>query len=268
VDDGQVGALQTTQRLAPASVADLTPADRLSVLLTATPSLRADFFANPMKSIGRILPPPKYWDYGKQGWRWLPWYWYRPLLYRRQRRTLAEQIFRHVSNEVVDKTLSSAINTDSVFDEFFAPIVRVSQRSYTSISFLSWITFFAGLALIGVGAYVGVSPPANVNSTVVASVFGGTGVVSALGSVFGMVVTRIREATSDVARVRVVLTAFATQLGQLRALVEGSTTAQKEPTVEAVVDVNKAISDALSVALQGMCEPASQPAGSGAKAAG
>ncbi len=192
--------LETTTRLTapPENVGD---ADRLAALLTATPSLRAQFFSNPMHAIGASLPPAKYWNYGEAGWqKWLPWYWYRPLLYRRQRRLLATEIFEKVSGEVVDQTLASSINTDSVFEEFFAPVVRVSQRSYSSVYILSWATFITGLALIAIGTYFGINPPANVNGTVVASVFGGSGAISSLGAVYGMAVSGIRQATSDLSR--------------------------------------------------------------------
>lgn len=251
-------ALATAARQAPTSK-KLTNADRLAALLTATPSLRAEFFASPMRTIGNSLPPPKFWSYGDAAWAWLPWYWYRPLLYRKQRRALAEEIFDKVAGQVVDQTLASAINTDSVFDEFFAPIVKVSQRSYSSVYFLSWAAFIAGLVLIGIGTYVGVHPPAHVDGTIVASIFGGSGAISALGSVFGMAVTGIRQATSDLGRVRVVLTAFATQLGQLRALYESSSTSTEVPTLQAVTDLNTAISTAMTTALAGMSAPTLAP---------
>jgi hypothetical protein len=51
----------------------LTGADYLAALLTATPSLRAQFFGNPIRTIGKALPPSKYWDYGvgsKMSFRW------------------------------------------------------------------------------------------------------------------------------------------------------------------------------------------------------
>jgi hypothetical protein len=177
------------------------------------------------------------------------------LLYRRERRDLASSVYDKIATQVLDQTLSASINTDSVFDEFFAPVARVSRRSYASVYSLSWLAFFAGLALIGVGTYFGIFPPKGVNATVVASVFGGSGAISSLGSVYGMSVTGIREATSDLARVRVVLTAFATQLGQLRALYEGSSTSQQQPTLDALLQLNTAIETAMTGALSGVGMP-------------
>ncbi len=183
---------------------------------------------------------------------WFPWFWYQPLRYRKARRILAKAVFNKVAGQVENQTLSSSINTDSVFDEFFSPIVRVSQRSFTSVYVLSWAAFVIGVGLIGIGAYIGIHPPKGINGTTVASIFGGSGAVSALGSVFGMAVSRIREATSDLARVRMVLTAFATQLGQLRAQFEGSSTSTAQPTFGSVLQLNQAIGAAMSGAIASM----------------
>jgi hypothetical protein len=241
------------------NVQGLTDADYLAVLMTATPSLRAQFFTNPIRAIGKALPPSKYWDYQGGSSMWFPWFWYQPLRYRKARRTLAKEVFDKVASQVENQSLSSSINTDTVFDEFFSPIVKVSQRSYTSVYLLSWSAFVIGVVLIGVGTYVGVHPPKGVDGTIVASIFGGSGAVSALGSVFAMAVKGIRQATSDLARVRVVLTAFATQLGQLRAQFEGSSTSEKQPTFGSVIQLNQAIATAMDGALVGMTISAADP---------
>lgn len=238
----------------------LTDADYLAALLTATPSLRAQFFGNPIRTIGKSLPPPKYWDYHGGSSMWLPWFWYQPLRYRRERRALAKKVFDKVAGEVENQTLSSSINTDSVFDEFFSPIVRASQRSYTSVYLLSWAAFVIGVGLIGIGTYIGIHPPKGINGTIVASIFGGSGAVSALGSVFAMAVNGIRQATSDLARVRVVLTAFATQLGQLRAQFEGSSSSTTQPTFGSVLQLNQAIGAAMDGAIASMVGSGSSPA--------
>lgn len=239
---------------------DLTDADYLAALLTATPSRRAQFFGNPIRAIGKALPPSKYWDYKEGSSMWLPWFWYQPLRYRRARRTLAKAVFDKVAGQVQNQTLSSSINTDSVFDEFFSPIVGASQRSYTSVYVLSLAAFVVGVGLIGIGTYIGIHPPKGVDGTIVASIFGSSGAVSALGSVFAMAVNGIRQATSDLARVRVVLTAFATQLGQLRAQFEGSSTSTTQPTFGSVLQLNQAIGEAMGGALTGMAGNGSSPA--------
>ena len=244
----------------PARAGGVTDADYLAALLTATPSLRAQFFGNPIRAIGKALPPSKYWAYEGGSSMLLPWFWYQPLRYRKARRALAKAVFDKVAGQVENQKLSSSINTDSVFDEFFSPIVRASQRSFTSVYVLSWAAFVIGVGLIGIGTFIGIHPPKGINGTVVSSVFGGSGAVSALGSVFGMAVNGIRQATSDLARVRVVLTAFATQLGQLRAQFEGSSTSTTQPTFGSVIALNQAIGEAMGGAITSMAGNSSDPA--------
>lgn len=256
----EISVLTTEIRLdKPVVNAILTDADYLAALITATPSLRAQFFGDPIRTIGKALPPSKYWNYQGGSSMWCPWFWYQPLRFRDARRRLAKEVFDKVAGQVENKSLSSSINTDSVFDEFFSPIVKVSQRSYTSVYLLSWAAFVIGVGLIGIGTYVGVHPPKGVDGTIVASIFGGSGAVSALGSVFALSVNGIRRATSDLARVRVVLTAFATQLGQLRAQFEGNSTSTTQPTFGSVVQLNKAIADAMDGAITGMAGNDSGP---------
>jgi hypothetical protein len=152
--------------------------------------------------------------------------------------------------------LSSVVNTDAVFEDFFAPIVRVSQRSFTSVFALSWAAFFAGPGLIGSGVYITIHPPSSGDSTVVASVFGGSGAVSALGAVFAMAKEGIRDAALDHARLRAVLTALATQLGQLRAVAERPVEELGTPLhLEPVEKINSEITRAMKAALEMIPSP-------------
>jgi hypothetical protein len=238
----------------------LTEAEALATLLTATPNLRARFLANPTREAGKSLPPVKYWNYSPPpGWRWLPWYWLgSPFRYREERARLAKAILEQMTREVKDQKITAAVNTDSVFEEYFAPIVRVSQRSFSSVYLLSIAAFVAGLGLIGVGAYIAVSPRSGTNSTVVASVFGGSGAISALGAVYAMATRGIRDATLDHARVRLVLTAFATQIGQLRAIIERSPGDEKQTIDELIAHagaLNNSIKTSMEAALIGIPSP-------------
>jgi hypothetical protein len=194
-------------------------------MLTSTPSLRAKFFADPARQAGRSLPPAKFWDYSPPRRGWLPWNWYgSPFRYRQQRALLAKSVLNEVAGHLKSsdkgQAIAASVSTDAVFEEYFAPIVRVSQRSFTSVYYLSIAAFITGLSLIGIGTYLAVVPHTGTNSTVVSSIFGGSGAVSALGAVYAMATRGIRGATLDHARVRLVMTAFATQLGQLRAAIE------------------------------------------------
>lgn len=228
--------------------------ERLATVLTATPNLRAKFFANPTRAIGRNLPPVKYWEYGDD-YGWLSWI-KRYRWHRKLRALLAEAIVLKIAERVSNKQLSSTVNTDAVFEDFFAPIVRVSQRSFTSVFVLSWAAFLAGLGLIGSGVYVALTPQASVDSTVVATVFGGSGAVSALGAVFAMAKEGIRDAALDHARLRAVLTGFATQLGQLRAVAERPVEQlAKPPDLEPVERINKDITKSMEAALKMIPSP-------------
>lgn len=104
--------------------------------------------------------------------------------------------------------------------------------------------------MIGFGIYLAIEPPGSSNSTVVSTVFGASGAVSALGAVYAMATQGIRNAALDHARLRAVLTGFATQLGQLRAIAEQPPT---EPIpgerVKSAQKVNMAISEAMKTAL-------------------
>ena len=219
----------------------------LALVLTATPNLRARFFADPTKAIGQRLPARKYWEYDLQTSPWKFVGRWREL--RRTRAGLAQKIVCSIAGDIRCKKLSSAINTDAVFEEFFAPIVRVSQRSFNTVFLLSCGTFLAGLSLIGCGVYVAVTS-SETNSTVVASIFGASGTIGALGSVYAMAKQGIREATIDHARLRMVLTAFATQLGQLRALAERPPVPEaKPPEVDDITKINDAIAVSMSGAV-------------------
>jgi hypothetical protein len=228
----------------------------LAALLTATPNLRARLFADPTRQAGTSLPPAKYWSYRPSGPGWLPWNWYgSPFRYRLERAALAKRVLDEITSQVGSddkgQGITASVSTDSVFEEYFAPIVKVSQRSFTSVFYLSIAAFIAGLSLIGIGSYIAIVPHAGTNSTVVASIFGGSGAISALGAVYAMATRGIREATLDHARVRLVLTAFATQLGQLRAIIEtpprqDATTAQ---------ELNDAIGKSMNAALAGIPSP-------------
>lgn len=218
--------------------------ERLAKLLTSTPSARAKLFANPTRYVGRSMPPDRYWEYPEVSDSWWPltkW-----LQFRRGRRRLATQVLADIAEQIGNDGLASTVNTDAVFEEFFTPIVKTSQQSFSSVFLLSWAAFFAGLGLIGVGSYIAISPPAKVDSTVVSSIFGGSGAISALGAVYTMAKQGIREATLDHARLRMVLTGFATQLGQLRALAEAST----KPTA-ADLDMAEKINAAVTSAMDG-----------------
>jgi hypothetical protein len=236
-------------------------AQRLATLLAATPGLRAKFFANPTK-LGRQLPARKYWDYGIDPglFPWHPMEFFRQRHYKRAR--LARQTLELIAARIDEGKLSSSVNTDAVFEDFFRPIVRVSQRTFNAIFVLSVLAFFVGSGLIGAGIYIAIYPPPEGNSTILGSVFGGTGAVSALGAVYTMATQGIAKASTSHVTLRIVLTAFATQLGQLRAIAEETPGPGKDPLppdktkkkLAVAWAVNQAIEDAMSEAVKKISE--------------
>ncbi|MHB8380634.1 MAG: hypothetical protein ACYDB2_12125 [Acidimicrobiales bacterium] len=226
----------------------------LTALLLSTPSLRARFFANPTTEVGRNLPPAKSWNYSRPDWAWLPWYWPgSPVRYRQERKRLARAILIDIERQINDLKLKASVNADSIFEEYFAPIITVSQRTFSTVYVLSIAAFVAGLSLIGVGSYVGIVSPPGANSTVVASIFGGSGAISALGSVYTVATSGISDSMKDLARIRLVMTSFATQLGQLRAIIEKDLSPDDLKTAAAVADtVNGYIQDEMTAALTGL----------------
>jgi hypothetical protein len=104
----------------------------------------------------------------------------------------------------------------------------------------------------------GTDARAGADSTVLASVFGGSGAISALGAVYAMATQGIRDATLDHARVRVVLTAFATQIGQLRAIIERPPGSEKQ-TIDQLIahasKLNESIETSMGAAIKGIPSP-------------
>jgi hypothetical protein len=194
----------------------------LATVLTASPSLRAKLFANPTTAIGKELPPRKYWDSGIDP-RWFGKKAYQRFLARRSYRAqLAKAVLENLADRVEHKELAATVNTEAVYEEFFEPVVRAAQKSFVWVLRLSVAAFFVGVGLIAAGVYVAVHPPPKIDATIVGSIFGGSGAISALGAVFAMVVRGISTATTNHAKLRPVLTGFATELGQLRAYAEPS----------------------------------------------
>jgi hypothetical protein len=231
-----------------------TDAQILTELLLSTPSLRARFFANPTNEVAKYLPPAKSWNYSRPSWAWLPWYWPgSPVRYRQERKRLAKAVLIEIETQIKGLKLKASVNADSIFEEYFAPIISVSQRTFAAVYVLSIAAFCAGLCLIGVGAYVAIALPSGTNSTVMASIFGGGGAISALGSVYTVATSGMQNAMSDLARIRLVMTAFATQLGQLRAIIEKDPTPGDLTTAATAANlVNEYIQSEMTAAIAGL----------------
>lgn len=222
-------------------------------MLTATPSARAKLFANPVRYVVKNLPARRYWRYTEMPYdrhllrRWLD--------VRNARKLLAQALLMHIAGEVKGKKLAATVNTDAVYEESFAPIVRVSRQSFTSVFALSLGAFVAGLGLIGSGVYIAIFPPSAGNSTLLASIFGGSGAISALAAIYTLATSGIRDATLDHARLAMVMTSAAAQLGPLRALAD-TVQETSSPKLTSVTAINQAVTLAMDDALNHIPQPA------------
>jgi hypothetical protein len=184
-----------------------TARDTLVTLLTASPSLRAEFFADPETAIENHLPSAKNWDSGLDP-TWLGFNWFahrtreRRLCRRLYRARLGKALLEELAKRVKAQHLSATINTEAIYEEYFAPAVRASQRSFDWTIRLSIAVFVVGCLLIASGVVVALHPVNGVDSTILASIFGGSGAISALGGVYATVLRGMSGATTDHARLR------------------------------------------------------------------
>jgi hypothetical protein len=109
-----------------------TNVENLALILTATPNLRARFFADPTKAIGKGLPARKYWDYQLTTNPWKFVGRWREL--RRTRAVLAQDVVLSIAGQISEQQLLSTINTDAVFEEFFAPSCAFHNEAFIPFS--------------------------------------------------------------------------------------------------------------------------------------
>jgi hypothetical protein len=218
--------------------------DTLVALLTASPSLRAEFFADPDQAVGSHLPSFKNWDSGLDPSRLgFNWFGKRARVLRVCRRLyrarLGRAVLEEIAKKVKDQKLSATINTEAIYEEYFAPAVRASQRSFDWTIRLSIAAFVMGCLMIAAGVAVALHPVEGVNATVLSGIFGGGGAISALGGLYATVLRGMSGATTEHARLRVVLTGFATELGQLRGCVENISTDGVPKTLTDITEITK-----------------------------
>src|SRR5207244_1472336 len=126
-------------------------------------------FANPTKMVGKQLPARKYWDYEIDPYYLIrhPWRFF--AMRHLYRATLAKQTLEEIAVRIDKAKLLAVVNTDAVFEDFFGPIVKVSQRTFTGVFWLSVLAFGVACGLLGAGVYIAIYPPASGDSTVISS---------------------------------------------------------------------------------------------------
>jgi hypothetical protein len=211
--------------------------------------MRARFFADPARHADRSLPPhdffdrepaPRFWAFKERKWRRKELEW--------KRRRLAQEVLKQIVKSVNDGTLTAAVNTDSVYEEYLAPLANASRRALQTAYWLSWGAFVVGVILIGVGIWLVLNPVPD-SEFVVASLLG-TGAISSLGAILGMALRGTRSATTDHVRLHLVLTAFAGQLGAIRAMSEMKDDhTSTDELASRLTEVNRQTSDILREAM-------------------
>ncbi len=182
--------------------------------IAANPAIRARYLKDPYAAVEQAVPARPPLGLGILG----------PLRILspgvdKETKQLREEVLAAVTEVTKDEPETASMrHAEAVMEQFFQAAIRNPERSFLSILGMSGLTFVVGLALVGVGVYVGLAGGDTTQDTVVASVFGGAGVFGALGSVYALARRGVSLANSNHAQIRLVLTGFATELGHLRAL--------------------------------------------------
>lgn len=177
-------------------------AAEIALQIAANPDLRARFLKNPGAMIANAVPAERF-----------------GLGADRDTKKLRRQVLAEVSVAMEKKpeTASSA-HAEAVMRQFFREAIRNPELSFVSILGLSVATFAVGAVLVGAGLAMASFGDESTRNAVVAGVFGGSGVVGALGSVYTLARKGVSLANCNHAQIRLVLSGFATELGHLRSL--------------------------------------------------
>jgi hypothetical protein len=188
-----------------AEMAERRDVDHVAIAkaIVGTPALREKFFENPNTALARALPSQRWHGVGVDGDT------------RENRRRVLEQIGDAI-REMPEA--ASGARSRAVTRQFFGEAIRNPVWSFWAILGLSLATFGVGAALIISGLIMAWTGDDSTRETVIAGVFGGSGVVGTLGAVFKMASGGVSRANATHAQIRVILAGFATELGHLRAI--------------------------------------------------
>jgi hypothetical protein len=174
-------------------------------LIIQNPKLRADYFRNPRKVLA--------WAEPRQGilGRLSP----ASLKTRDSRAALGDAIEKSIEQ---DPRLVSA--REAIFEQnaFLHEALRNPQRTFTAIVTLSYVAFFIGIGLIVgafLAAFLGDGTP---EKALLGGLSGLGGAITTLGTIFRLSTGSIRRANGDNAQLHLILTDFATEIANYRAL--------------------------------------------------
>lgn len=194
--------------------------------IAADPQLRAKFFENAGRAVAEAVPAERPFGLGAD----------------RGTKSLRQQVLAKVPEAMAKKPeAASSAHAEAVMQQFFRAAIRNPELSFMSILGLSVATFAVGVALVVAGLVMASAGGDDTRNAIVAGVFGGSGVVGVLGSVYTLARRGVSVANCNHAQIRLVLSGFATELGHLRAL--------DLDNADAVSTVNHQIDDAVSRAV-------------------
>ncbi len=170
--------------------------------IATTPGLRAKYFEDAPAAIAGVVGAKRQFGLGVDS----------------ETKKLREQALAKVPAMMLEKAeAASSAHSEAVMAQFFKGAIRNPELSFRFILWLSIATFAAGIALVAAGLVTAFITDDATRTTVVASVFGGSGVAGVLGSVYALARRGVSQANANHAQLRLILTGFATELGHLRA---------------------------------------------------
>jgi hypothetical protein len=178
-------------------------AAEIGLQIAANPELRAKFFKNPGAMVAQAVPAGGLFGLGAG----------------RETKRLRQRVFAEVSEALAEKPeAASSAHAEAVMRQFFRQAIRNPELSFMSILGLSLATFAVGAALVAAGLLMVSVGDEGTRNAVIAGVFGASGIVGAIGSVYTLARRGVSVANCDHAQIRLILSGFATELGHLRAL--------------------------------------------------
>lgn len=177
--------------------------ERLAWLIVHHPKLRANYFADPTKSleeslatVGKLKRDAKI---GKEE--------------RKHKLALLIELLINA-----DERLISSKETFHERESFLSEGVQDPQKTFGAVMQMSQYTFYVGVVLVLVGIAFAIAAAVSDQDTLaaIAAFFGGSGVITTLLAVFRASTKELRTITSDMAKIHMVLTGYGAETTNLR----------------------------------------------------